>query len=217
MPRSPRYAPALARRMQQKSSRQSGAVVFSRRRALAVIVLGCALPLILAWFARPPFERWLSDRYVLRAEQAFLSEQYDAAQADLVLARRSAERGNASIQSVIDLQEMVVAAQVDPQRVRDMWQRRGSQVQLDRLREAEDATGTVRDLVIRGEQLRLQGYPGFARYSLERAVAQDPKYPEGWHRLSLVYDQLAAIDPSYAARASGARAERDRLASFWLP
>jgi tetratricopeptide (TPR) repeat protein len=183
---------------------------FSRRRAIAILVVAAALCVVIGNEAAARVRPDLANRYVERGKSYLKSEQYDAAAREF----RSAERLDAG--SAAQWVQLAEDAPTNPRILTEYWREEEVVPLVARVEAATLPYDSPKEAVAAAITLYAAGYPEFAQYALDRALELDPAYPEAWHYRYLVYDKMAEKRAVYRQKADEARQKRDELTSLYL-
>ena len=181
-------------------------------RAVLIIALTAGLCVLLAVEVLTPFRKVLANRYLLRGDSYFTSQQYDQAQNEY----SKALSVNPDLQEASTRRALAETAATDPAGARSFFVDHNVTPVLQRLTEAQQAFTDPKAALSEGVTLYAEGQYSYAQYSLQTAVKLDPGYSEAWNYLALTYQQLAKQNADYRQKEADAENTRDRLTSKYL-
>ncbi len=185
---------------------------FSKRRATLIILVGLALPVLIAYQLGLPIRSWASDRFVQRGNAYLAARQYDQAQSEYRRAIRVYEPNTVAKTNL----DVAMQAVTDPRAARQFFAEHGNTALVRMIDEATAQFPTPKSALTKAVELAGVGEYALARYPVEEAIRMDSRYPEAWNQASIIYDKLAEVEASYRTKASTARSARDALSPAWL-
>ncbi len=185
---------------------------YSAKRAILILLLGIALPALIAYQLGLPIRMWASDRFVMRGDAYLAARQFDQAQAEYRRASRVYDLNAAAV----DRLSLATVAATDPRVARSFFAEQGNTSLVRMIDEATEQFVTPKAALTKSIELAEVGEYALARYPVETALTLDAKYPEAWHQAYLVYEKLAELDARFRPKADSARAARDALSPNWL-
>ena len=185
---------------------------YSLPRSLAIILVGLALALSVAWAVVQPLRPILAARYLDRGDALLESQEFAAAIQEYRLAltyEPSSEQAKSRL-------ALARTGHTDPAVLADFYRQHGVDGELSKLERATGDFSSPKQALTVGVSLYSSRDYGYARYALEKAVELDPQYAEAWNYLALDDKELARLDPTYVAKQAEAEAKRDTLTAKYL-
>lgn len=182
-------------------------------RAVIILIVGAILGFLLFQQAATPIRQKVSDRFVIRGDSYVLSQDFAEAEAEY----EKALAYNPENQIAKRQLDLTKKGETDIAVLRDFYVAHGAATIVDRIDASSKQYSDPKEAVAAGIAWYQKGESLYAQYPLQQAVELDPGYPEAWHYLGLVYQDLALHDEAYKEKAEEAWKTRDLLTPKYLP
>ena len=185
---------------------------YSWSRALAIVVVGLVLGVVLVWQIIQPLRPLVAQRYVTRGDSYLISQEFSEAQGQY----REALKFEPSDTTATEHLALATKGPANPALLKNFYTQNNVLSQLNRLSTAQASFSNPKLALEAGAGLyNAQDY-AYAQYPLQTAVSMDPQYAEAWDWLAKDYGKLAKIDSDYTSKQKAAETTRDSLTTQYL-
>ena len=185
---------------------------FSLARATVILVISVVIAALLASQIIGPAKQKIAERYLLRGDSYFASQNFDQA----ILEYQKGIDFDSNNLSLSEHLALVKKAKTDIASARIYFAAHGVTSVVELIDESKKQYQNPKDALAAGAKLYQDGEYPYAQYPLELSVELDPGYAEAWHYLALDYQKLAQIDKGYATKATAAITKQNQLTPNYL-